>query len=72
MKPRTRYWTIHWLRVVLWPLPVMTLTQGLACTIRCHSPATNPASLGRMTRPSRKPSAATFVAARPPPAHKRR
>jgi hypothetical protein len=20
-----RYWTLHWIRVVLWPFPVMTL-----------------------------------------------
>jgi hypothetical protein len=29
-------------------------TLGLACTIRCHSPSTNPASLGGMIRPSRE------------------
>ena len=33
MSPRTHYWIIHWLRVVLWPLPVMTLFQGLAVTL---------------------------------------
>jgi len=27
MSPRTRYLTIHWLRVVLWPLPVLTLIR---------------------------------------------
>ena len=31
MSPRTHYWIIHWLRVVLWPLPVMTLFQGAGC-----------------------------------------
>jgi hypothetical protein len=30
MSPRTRYWIIHWLRVVLWPLPVVTLFRGPA------------------------------------------
>lgn len=30
MSPRTRYWTIHWLRVALWPLPVLTLVRTVA------------------------------------------
>jgi hypothetical protein len=25
MSPNARYWTLHWLRVALWPLPVLTL-----------------------------------------------
>ena len=25
MSPHTRYWTLHWFRVALWPLPVLTL-----------------------------------------------
>jgi hypothetical protein len=28
MKPRTRYWILHWLRVVLWPLLVLTLVRA--------------------------------------------
>jgi hypothetical protein len=28
MTPRSRYWTIHWLRVALWPLPVVTLFKA--------------------------------------------
>lgn len=28
MNPRSRYWTIHWLRVVLWPLPVVTFFKA--------------------------------------------
>jgi hypothetical protein len=28
MNPRTRYWTLHWLRVALWPLPVLTLLRA--------------------------------------------
>jgi hypothetical protein len=30
MSPRTRYWIIHWVRVVLWPLPVMTMKRVAA------------------------------------------
>jgi hypothetical protein len=29
MKDRTRYWILHWLRVALWPLPVLTLVKAL-------------------------------------------
>jgi hypothetical protein len=29
MKDRTRYWILHWLRVVLWPLPVLTIVRAL-------------------------------------------
>ena len=25
MSPNARYWTLHWLRVLLWPLPVLSL-----------------------------------------------
>jgi len=25
MNANTRYWTLHWLRVLLWPLPVLSL-----------------------------------------------
>lgn len=28
MSPCARYWTIHWLRVLLWPLPIMTLFKA--------------------------------------------
>ena len=28
MSANTRYWTLHWLRVVLWPLPVLTLVRA--------------------------------------------
>jgi hypothetical protein len=28
MSPRTHYWIIHWLRVVLWPLPVLTFFRA--------------------------------------------
>jgi len=24
MSPNTRYWTLHWLRALLWPLPVLS------------------------------------------------
>jgi hypothetical protein len=27
MTPNARYWTLHWIRVVLWPLPVLTLIR---------------------------------------------
>lgn len=27
MKDRTRYWIFHWVRVVLWPVPVLTLLK---------------------------------------------
>ena len=25
MSSKARYWTLHWLRVALWPLPILTL-----------------------------------------------
>jgi len=28
MSPNARYWTLHWIRVVLWPLPVLTLVRA--------------------------------------------
>jgi hypothetical protein len=28
MSPKFRYWTLHWIRVVLWPLPVLTLVRA--------------------------------------------
>ena len=28
MSPRIRYWTLHWIRVLLWPLPVMTIVRA--------------------------------------------
>jgi len=28
MSPNARYWTLHWLRVALWPLPVVTLFRA--------------------------------------------
>ena len=28
MSPSTRYWTLHWLRVLLWPVPVLSLFQA--------------------------------------------
>jgi hypothetical protein len=28
MSPRTRYWTLHWLRVLLWPAPVLSLFRA--------------------------------------------
>ena len=28
MNPNARYWTLHWLRVALWPLPVLTLFRA--------------------------------------------
>jgi len=28
MSPNARYWTLHWLRVALWPLPLMTLLRA--------------------------------------------
>jgi hypothetical protein len=28
MSRNARYWTLHWIRVVLWPLPVLTLVRG--------------------------------------------
>ena len=43
MSPRTRYWIIHWVRVLLWPLPVMTI-------VKCGTAALKyaPALLGRL------------------------
>jgi len=37
MSPTARYWTLHWLRVLLWPLPVLSLLRvgrSTAGTIR--------------------------------------
>jgi len=34
MNPRTRYWTLHWLRVALWPLPVLTLLRTARATAK--------------------------------------
>jgi hypothetical protein len=28
MSPNARYWTLHWLRVALWPLPILTLFRA--------------------------------------------
>ena len=28
MAANTRYWVLHWLRVALWPLPVLTLFKA--------------------------------------------
>jgi len=28
MSPSTRYWTLHWLRVLLWPAPVLSLFRA--------------------------------------------
>jgi hypothetical protein len=28
MSANTRYWTLHWLRVLLWPLPVLSLFRA--------------------------------------------
>jgi len=28
MSQRTRYWTMHWLRAVLWPLPALTIFRA--------------------------------------------
>jgi hypothetical protein len=28
MSPDARYWTLHWLRVALWPLPILTLFRA--------------------------------------------
>ena len=37
--PRARYWTMHWLRVVLWPLPVLTIVRaGRATRNRMRHP----------------------------------
>jgi hypothetical protein len=27
MNANARYWTLHWVRVLLWPLPVLTLLR---------------------------------------------
>ena len=28
MSPSTHYWTLHWLRVLLWPVPVLSLIRA--------------------------------------------
>jgi hypothetical protein len=28
MSPNARYWTLHWLRALLWPLPILTLVRA--------------------------------------------
>jgi hypothetical protein len=28
MNAKAHSWTLHWIRVVLWPLPVLTLTRA--------------------------------------------
>jgi hypothetical protein len=28
MSPNARYWSLHWLRVLLWPLPVLTIVRA--------------------------------------------
>jgi hypothetical protein len=33
MTARPRYWTLHWVRVVLWPLPVLTLLRVGRATV---------------------------------------
>jgi hypothetical protein len=33
MNASARYWTLHWVRVLLWPLPVLSLVRaGRAAT----------------------------------------
>ncbi len=27
-QPRVRYWILHWLRVALWPMPIVTLFKA--------------------------------------------
>jgi hypothetical protein len=27
MSPRARNWTLHWIRVALWPLPILSLVK---------------------------------------------
>src|SRR3984893_5745571 len=34
MQVRTRCWILHWVRVVLWPLPVLTFVRTWRATIR--------------------------------------
>jgi hypothetical protein len=34
MTPRARYWTLHWVRVALWPLPVLTLFRAACATVQ--------------------------------------
>jgi len=63
MKSRTRYWTLHWIRVLLWPLPVRTAfrawraAQGrLMQSRRCNSwptPPSRPALNWASQRPPR-------------------
>jgi hypothetical protein len=38
MQVRTRYWILHWVRVVLWPLPVLTFVRAWRATIRSAVP----------------------------------
>jgi hypothetical protein len=38
MTTRTRYWTLHWVRVVLWPLPVLTLFRLGRATVSTIRP----------------------------------
>ena len=28
MSPSTHYWTLHWLRVLLWPAPILSLFRA--------------------------------------------
>jgi hypothetical protein len=46
MSRRTRYWTLHWLRVTLWPLPVLTLFRVARATANavCRQASGGPAS----------------------------
>jgi hypothetical protein len=27
-QPRVRYWILHWVRVALWPMPIVTLFKA--------------------------------------------
>jgi hypothetical protein len=38
MTPRSRYWTLHWVRVALWPLPVLTLFRVGRATVNAVRP----------------------------------
>ena len=34
MTANARYWTLHWIRAVLWPLPVLTVVRACRGALR--------------------------------------
>jgi hypothetical protein len=73
MSSNARYWTLHWMRVVLWPLPILALfrvgrgaydslsKKNLNVSPRESGAATRKRKASRLWRPANYPSAPTSL-----------